>query len=205
MEEDVGSTEYSTTSRAKSGRPLRADAKRNIGIVVEAARETFASSGVDAPMREIADRANVGVGTIYRNFPQRADLIAAVFRHEVDACANSAQELAADHTPGKAFALWMERYVEFIAAKRGLASALHSGAPAFDALPAYFDRHLEPALARLMQSAVEAGEMQDDISAHDLLRAAASLCAPDKTGDPAHAKRLVGLLVDGLRFRGKNA
>ena len=103
-------------------RRVRADAQRNLHSLLEAALAVFATSGVDAPVREIAVRAGVGVGTFYRHFPQRSDLIVAVFRHEIDACADAAPVLAAEHEPGEALALWMQRYADFIATKRGLAS-----------------------------------------------------------------------------------
>ncbi|HEY0122065.1 MAG TPA: helix-turn-helix domain-containing protein [Rhizobium sp.] len=186
---------------APSGKRVRADAQRNIEIVIEAARAAFATFGVEAPMREIAEKAGVGVGTIYRHFPQRADLIAAVFRHEVDACADAAKRLADELEPGEALDRWMQRYVDFIVAKRGLAAALHSGDSAFETLPAYFDKRLEPALQALLDSAIKAGEIRADVQPHDLLRAVASLCMPSSDGDPAHARRLVALLVDGLRYR----
>ena len=125
---------------------MRADAQRNIDALLQAAKTVFATSGVDAPVREIAEQAGVGVGTVYRHFPQRADLIAAVFRREIDACADAAPVLAAEYAPGEALARWMQRYAAFVATKRGLATALHSGDPAFDALPAYFEQRLRPAL-----------------------------------------------------------
>lgn len=185
----------------RSARPLRADAQRNLDQLVQTARDVFASSGVDVPMREIAEKAGVGVGTIYRHFPQRADLIAAVFRHEVDACADAASLLLSKYTPGDALDRWMQRYVDFIVAKRGLAAALHAGGPAFETLPAYFDSRLEPALQSLLDAAVAVGELRADARPHDLLRAVAGLCMPSSDGDPAPARRLVALLVDGLRYR----
>lgn len=184
-----------------SERPLRADARRNIDIVVHAAREVFTASGVDAPMRVIAKKAGVGVGTIYRHFPQRADLIAAVFRHEVDSCAAEATSLLQHYPPGEALDRWMQRYVDFIVAKRGLASSLYSGGTAYEGLPAYFDKHLEPALQTLLDAAAKTGEICDDIRPPDLLRAVANLCRPSGDDDPAQARLLVGLLVDGLRYR----
>ena len=186
-------------------RPLRADARRNLALVVEMARDVFASAGVKAPMREIAEKAGVGVGTIYRHFPQRADLIAAVFRHEVDACADAAKRLAGEHEPGEALDRWIQRYVGFIVAKRGLSAALYSGGGAFKGLPAYFDKRLEPALQGLLDAAVASGEMRGDVKPHDLLRAVGSLCMPSSDGDPAQARRLVALLVDGLRYRAGRA
>src|ERR1700683_2586626 len=125
---------------AAKSRPVRADGPRNMDALLEAALAVFATSGVDAPVREIAEKAGVGIGTVYRHFPQRSDLIVAVFRHQVDACADAAPLLATRYEPDEALARWMQRYVDFIAAKRGLAAALHSGNPAFHTLPAYLDR-----------------------------------------------------------------
>src|SRR5579859_7273976 len=110
--------------RARSAdRHVRADAQRNIDALLQAALEVFAFSGVDAPVREIAEKAGVGIGTVYRHFPQRADLVAAVFRREIDACADAAPLLAAQNSPGDALAKWIHRYTAFIATKRGLAAA----------------------------------------------------------------------------------
>src|SRR6202453_5187269 len=139
---------------AAKSRPVRADAQRNMDALLEAALAVFATSGVDAPVREIAALAGVGIATVYRHFPQRADLVAAVFRREVDACAAAAPALAREHEPGEALARWLRRYTGFIATKRGLAAALHSGDPVFEALPAYFRAHLEPALQSLLDAAV---------------------------------------------------
>jgi AcrR family transcriptional regulator len=187
--------------RVPTDRRVRADSLRNVDILLRSAKAVFATSGVDAPVREIAEAAGVGVGTVYRHFPQRADLIAAVFRREIDACADAAPVLATEHEPGEALARWMQRYVDFIAAKRGLATALHSGNPAYDTLPAYFQTRLEPALRLLLESAEAAGVVRTDIAANDLLGAAASLCMHAYNQGPEHARRMVSLLVDGLRYR----
>jgi AcrR family transcriptional regulator len=180
---------------------MRADARRNTDALLEAALAVFATSGAEAPVREIALKAGVGVATLYRHFPQRSDLIVAVFQREIDACADAARSLASEHEPGEALAHWMQRYVVFIATKRGLASALHSGDPAFDQLPAYFHQRLEPALRGLLEAAGAAGEVRTDISAEDLLGAVASLCMHAYKQGPEHARRMVALLVDGLRYR----
>jgi len=183
--------------RGHADRHVRADAKRNLAALLQAAKTLFASSGVDAPVREIAEKADVGIGTFYRHFPQRSDLIAAVFRHEIDACAEAAPILAAEHAPGEALAKWMQRYAAFIATKRGLAPALHSGNPAFEPLRAYFEQRVRPAMRTLLESAIAAGEVRDDIDADELLHAVASLCMPAQ--DDGRAQRMVALLVDGLR------
>ncbi len=185
---------------ASKSRPVRADAQRNIDALLEAALAVFATSGVDAPVREIAEKAGVGIGTVYRHFPQRSDLIVAVFRHQVDACADAASVLAAKHPPGEALALWMQRYADFIATKRGLATALHSGNPAFNTLPIYFDKRLRPALQALLNAAASAGEVRTDIEPDDLLRAVASLCMSADGERTDYVRRMVALLVDGLRY-----
>ena len=183
----------------KDGR-MRVDALRNIDALLQAAVEVFSTSGVDAPVREITERAGVGIGTFYRHFPQRADLVAAVFRREIDACADAAPVLAARYGPGDALAKWMQRYAAFLGTKRGLASALHSGNPAFDPLPAYFQQRLEPALRALLESAAAAGEVRTDFVAEELLDTVASLCMRAYDRGPDHARRMVALLVDGLRY-----
>jgi AcrR family transcriptional regulator len=161
--------------RDRTDRRVRADAQRNSDALLQAAVTVFATSGVDAPVREIAEKASVGVGTVYRHFPQRSDLIVAVFRHEVDACADAASGLATAHEPGEALAQWMQRYVDFIAAKRGLAAALHSGNPAYDTLPAYFQKRLRPALRTLLDAAAAAGEVRAGIEPDDLLQSVSPL------------------------------
>jgi AcrR family transcriptional regulator len=185
---------------APKSRPVRADAQRNTDALLEAALAVFGTSGVDAPVREIAVRAGVGVGTLYRHFPERSDLIAAVFRREIDACADAAPVLATEHGPGEALARWMQRYAAFIATKRGLATALHSGNPAFDTLPAYFQKRLLPAFRTLLDAAAAAGEVRADVEPDELLGAVASLCMQAHDKGPAHARRMVALIVDGLRY-----
>ena len=116
-----------------------------------------------------------------------------------DACADAAPGLAAEYEPGEALARWLRRYTGFIATKRGLAAALHSGDPAFDPLPAYFDQHLRPALRSLFDAAVAAGQVRADVEPNDLLRAVANLCLPADDAQSGHAQRMVDLLIDGLR------
>jgi AcrR family transcriptional regulator len=186
--------------RADAPRRLRADAQRNIDSLLEAAKAVFGTSGVDAPAKEIADLAGVGVGTLYRHFPQRSDLVTAVFQREVDACADAAPALTAAYEPGAALARWLHRYTEFVATKRGLAKALHSGDPAFDALPGYFMRRLESTLRSLLEAAAASGEIRADISPRYLLYAVANLCLPVPDEGVAYSQRMVALLIDGLRY-----
>ena len=181
---------------------MRADAQRNFDALVDAAREVFMTSGVDAPVREIATKAGVGLATFYRHFPERSDLVTAVFRHEVDACADTAATLAVTYEPLEALVRWLRRFTEFVGAKRGLAAALHSGNPAFEPLPAYFQQRFEPALGSLLAAAAAAGEVRGDVDPLELLHAVSRLCSPagvDHTGD----ERMVALLIDGLRYGAK--
>jgi len=186
------------------GRPaerrVRADAQRNLVTLLQAAKEVFAERGVDAPVRDIADRAGVGVGTVYRHFPRRPDLIAAVFRQELDTCADAADALAAEHPPFEAFAIWMRRFVDLAATKHGLAQALHSGDPAFEALPAHREQRLRPAFRRLFEAAAAAGTIRSEIEADEFLNAAAGLCMSARDGRTEAAQRMVATLVNGLRY-----
>ncbi|MGY2733831.1 TetR/AcrR family transcriptional regulator [Sphingomonas sp. UYP23] len=179
---------------------MRADARRNEEAVLEAAKIVFARSGVDAPIRKIATQAGVGLGTLYRRFSTRADLVAAVFRREVDACADAAKLLAAEHGPAEALVAWLMRYTRFLAAKQGLAAALHSGDPAFATLPEYFRSRFEPALAMLLSAAGRSGETRADIAPYDLLRAIGNLAVTSGDDGEAHTERMVMLLMDGLRY-----
>ncbi len=186
--------------REGADRRVRTDVQRNLGALLNSAKIVFAASGVDAPVREVAEQAGVGVGTLYRHFPQRSDLIAAVFRHEMDACADAAPILATEHEPFEALANWMQRYATLVATKRGLATALHSGDPAFDGLPAHFERRLRPAFRMLFSAAAVTGQVRPDVDADDLLIAVANLCMSSHSGGPGHAERMVSLLIDGLRY-----
>jgi AcrR family transcriptional regulator len=186
-------------------RPNRIDAQRNLDSLLEAAKAVFAESGVDAPVRDIAARAEVGIATVYRHFPQRSELIAAVYRREIDACAMAADALARDHEPFEALTRWLHRFTSLIATKRGLAASLNVQDPAYQALPAYFRQHLEPVLQSLLDAAAVAGEVRDDVDAYELLRGVANLCVPIAEVGPGHTRRMVELVIDGLRYRGKRS
>ena len=180
----------------------RADAQRNIDALLVAAKDEFAEHGVDVGVRAIAARAHVGTATLYRHFPLRADLIAAVFRREIDDVTALAVQLAETHEPFEALVLWAQRYTEFVATKHGLGSALRSGEPAYNGLRDYFETHAGPALQQLLDAAVEAGVIRDGIDPIELIGAIANLCVPPPgSNDTSRASRMVGLLLDGLRYR----
>ncbi len=179
---------------------MRADARQNLDALLVAAREVFARSGVDAPAREVAAEAGVGVGTLYRHFPHRAALVAAVFTSEIDATAAAADELLATHPPGEALELWVERFTRFVATKRGLSTALRSQDPAFESCPTT-SSGLVPAITTLVQAAEEAGEVRPDVDPHELLQAIGDLSHRAPIDDDVPGP-MVRLLLAGLRTRG---
>lgn len=181
-------------------RRLRADAQRKKGSLIEAATKVFATSGVDAPIREIAAKAGVGLGTVYRHFPQRSDLIAAVMQTQVDACADAASALEKEYEPGEALRRWLHRFMDFLGTKRGLAAALHSGDPAYSALPGYFIERMHAALGQLLDRAVAARAVRAGIEANHLLLAVGTLCHGPNGDEPMYAREMVDLLIDGLRY-----
>ncbi|MEJ1230951.1 MAG: TetR/AcrR family transcriptional regulator [Galbitalea sp.] len=187
------------TSTAHGARRQRSDAQRNVAALLDAAREVFARVGVDAPAKEITDLAGVGVGTLYRHFPHRSDLIAAVLQHEVDECVESAITLAASQTPLNALVAWIDRFTAFVGTKRGLATALHSGDPAFDGLPNYLFEQLVPVLDGLLETAKADNAVRADVDARDILLTVALLCHPTSSGDPRFSEHMIHVFIDGLR------
>ena len=180
----------------------RADARRNEATLLDAAAAAFVTSGVDVPVRDIAAKAGVGIGTIYRHFPTRADLIVAVYRHQVEACAEAGPALlASSSTPHAALAQWINLFVDFLVTKHGLAQALQSDAAAFETLHAYFLDRLVPVCAQLLDAAADAGEIRPDVDAYGLLLGVGNLCVGvGVDGDARYdARRMVGLLIAGLR------
>ena len=183
--------------------PKRADARRNQQALLDAAAAVFVASGVDAPVRNIAARAGVGMGTIYRHFPTRADLVIAVYRHQVDACADAGPALlASGTTPHAALGQWIGLFVDFLVTKHGLAAALQSDGTRFEALHAYFLDRLVPVCAKLLDAAVQAGEVQPGTDAQELLHAVGNLCAGLERRGSYDARRMVGLLITGLHQTG---
>jgi len=183
------------TSNAHGARRQRSDATRNVAALLTAAHE----AGVDAPAKDITDLAGVGVGTLYRHFPRRSELIAAVLQNEVDDCAQAAAALAASQPPWDALAAWIDRFTAFVGTKRGLAAALHSGDPAFDGLPGRLFEQLVPVLARLLETARADSAVRADITAADILLAVALLCQPTSSEDPQFNEHVIHVFVEGLR------
>ncbi len=181
----------------------RADARRNEQTLLDAAAALFVTSGVDAPVRDIAAKAGVGMGTIYRHFPTRADLIIAVYHHQVEACAEAGPALlASSATPHAALARWINLFVDFLVTKHGLAAVLQSDNAGVDTLHTYFLDRLVPVCTHLLEAAAAAGEIRSDVDAYDLMRGIGNLCAGADTNPRYDARRMVDLLISGLRHPG---
>ena len=192
---DIGS------GSAKSAPRKRADARRNEQTLLEAATATFIASGVDAPVRDIAAKAGVGVGTIYRHFPTRADLIVAVYRHQVEACVEAGPTLlASSDSAHTALARWIDLFVDFLVTKHGLAEALQSDDATFVSLHAYFIDRLMPVCAELLDAAAAAGEIRPGVEAFELMLAVGNLCIGANKDPRYDARRVVALLLAGLRL-----
>ena len=192
-------SEAVTNTARRAARPKRADARRNERTLLDAAAAVFVASGVEAPVRDIAAEAGVGMGTIYRHFPTRADLIVAVYRHQVEACAEAGPALlATSDSPHAALGQWIDLFVDFLTTKHGLAAAMQSDKAGFDALHAYFLDRLLPVCARLLGAAAEAGEIRPDVEAYELMRGVGNLCIGADNDPRYDARRLVELLIAGL-------
>src|SRR5438309_2229148 len=188
------------TSSAAIARKPRADAIRNRERVLEAAKAVFSAGGAEASLEAMARAAGVGIGTLYRHFPTREALFEAVYRREVQQLADLAEELKQEPQPIEALRQWMHANVTFVATKKGMLAALALAAYKNSELYSYsFDR-LSQAVGGLLDRAIVAGEIRDDISAEDLFRALIGMCyMHDQPGWQASVLRLVDVFIDGLR------
>ncbi|WP_017624046.1 TetR/AcrR family transcriptional regulator [Nocardiopsis chromatogenes] len=178
----------------------QAQAQRTRSGVLEAAAAAFVDQGVQAPVRDIAERAGVGVGTVYRHFPTRADLVTAVYRHQIDTCAALAPRLLDEaESPFTALTRWVDAFADFLVTKHGLGAALGSGDPGLENLHALMLDTLVPACATLLDACTAAGELRPGITAYTFMRAIGNLCITGPDYEQADAKRMVGVLLDGCR------
>ncbi|MEV0248060.1 TetR/AcrR family transcriptional regulator [Nocardia sp. NPDC050712] len=179
----------------------RSDVVRNQSKLLAAAAEVFISSGVDAPVREVAAKAGVGMGTLYRHFPTRADLVVAVFRHQVEELADAGPRLLAEaDSPLTALRQWIDQFVDFLVTKHGLAAIPQTDGGA--TLHTYFLDRLLPVAEQLLTAAAHANQVRSDIEPYELMRGIGNLCiAPDH--DPRYdPRRLIDLLLRGLTDSG---
>jgi AcrR family transcriptional regulator len=182
-----------------SQRPKRADARRNYEKLLEAARAAFADHGTDASLEDIARRAGVGIGTLYRHFPTRQELLEAVYIDEVEAMSAKANDLS-DLDPWDALVTWLRQFVRYAATKRALADELlntiDAEAPVFVSCRAA----ISDAGDMLLRRAQEAGEARKDTDFTDVGRMVAGI-ASIRTADPGQIDRILDMALDGLRAR----
>jgi AcrR family transcriptional regulator len=188
-----------TEAPGRQQRKPRADAVRNRERVLEAAKAVFSQGGAEAGLETVARQAGVGIGTLYRHFPTREALYEAVYRREVEQLADLAGQLSAD-LPG--LRRWTQALVDFVATKKGMATALALAAHKPPELMAYTSGRLHEAIGMLLHPAAEAGEVRRDIGPEDLLRAVVGLCyLQDGPAWQAQVMRLLDVFMDGLRLR----
>lgn len=184
---------------ARTRKP-RADAERNRDRLLEAAKAAFADAGPDVSLDEIARRAGVGIGTLYRHFPTRGAIVEAVYRREVQQLADSATRLIGSLPPGAALHEWMRLFVDYVAAKKVIASALGSISGGVSELYASSGARITGAISLLVERARASGDIRRDVDPADLLRALVGFAYGNAgPGWEASARRLIDILMDGLR------
>jgi AcrR family transcriptional regulator len=176
-------------------RPQRADARRNFDALLTAAREAFATRGVEASLEEIARQAGVGIGTLYRNFPTRQDLLSAVYFGEIEELCIAAEDVA-DLPPWEALTTWLQRFVAYVATKRAIWESLNRDTDSFrEARTAMY-----AAGTPLFERAQAAGEARTDVSFDDMLRMVSGLTGAGFVDD-AQRDRVLQIALDGVRAR----
>src|SRR4051812_43403540 len=180
-------------------RPNRADARRNYEKLLAAARDAFTQDDRDASLEDIARRAGVGIGTLYRHFPTRSDLIEAVYVEEVEALARSADQVA-KLEPWDALVTWLDGFVGYIATKQALADELFAIADHNVEVFANCRAALNTAGEPLLQRAQDAGVVRTDTTIQDVIRMVAGI-AKMPSAEPGEIERVLGMALDGLRPR----
>jgi AcrR family transcriptional regulator len=191
--------------RPESARKPRADALRNRDRLIEAAKASFAGAGAGVSLDEIARRAGVGIGTLYRHFPSRDAIVEAVYRREVEQLADAANRLTGTLPPARALHAWMRLFVDYIATKRVIAPALKAMVGGASEFYASSGARITDALAGMVERARTAGEIRADADPADLSRALAGFTYFNTHADwEASARRLIDILMDGLRAKRKS-
>ncbi len=186
---------------AEKTRKPRTDAARNRDRVLEAAKAVFSAGGPEASLQAVARTAGVGIGTLYRHFPTREALFEAVYRREVQQLGDLARQLRDEPDPVEALRHWMHCNVEFVATKKGMSAALALAAYKNPELYSFSFDQLTKAVRELLDRAIAAGKIREDISPEDLLRALVGMCyLHDQPGWQASVLRLVDVFIDWLRI-----
>jgi len=189
-----------TSVPKKAARKPRADAQRNRERILEVAKQVFTRRGAEASMDEIAKRAKIGPGTLYRHFPTRDDLLAAVYISEVEKLAHAQRRFSSELPPIEALRAWMLVFIDYIAAKRIIAPALNAMAGGPSQVYRQTTRVMEEAANELASRAVASRDLRPDIDPMDMLRAIYGVSSAGSKDDwPAKARRFVDILIQGSR------
>jgi AcrR family transcriptional regulator len=191
----------SEDSEIKTRKP-RADSLRNRDLLLTAAKAAFTETSADTPLEDIARRAGVGIGTLYRHFPTREALVAAVYARELEQLANAADSLLAQRGAGEALEAWLDLLIDYMATKRVVAAALQADPGEGSRVYAQAGATILPALKRLTETAHAAGDIRADIGFEDILRMMSGLSVGyEKPGWDVGARRLLSVMMAGLRVR----
>ncbi|HET6167144.1 MAG TPA: TetR/AcrR family transcriptional regulator [Marmoricola sp.] len=189
-----------TDTTATEAPKLRADAARNRARLVEAARALFLSGPPDAEvsLEQVAKKAGVGIGTLYRHFPTRLDLLEAVYRDEVDVLRETAEKVVTNHTPVEALELWLQAFVDYAATKKHIFHELVDAIGRDSELLTHSRQVMNDSAERLLTAAQESGEIRTDVTAADVLRLVGG-CTMMPNFDRAQTLRILTVVMDGLR------
>jgi AcrR family transcriptional regulator len=189
-------------SSTTTNKTMRADARRNRDKLVAAALALFTEKGTDVALESVAQQAGVGVGTLYRHFPTRDALVEAVYLNELDRLHAGAGELLASYPPDEALERWLDLFVQYAVTKRGLAGALRSIFESGGNLYAQSRAKIVNALGSLLDAAGAQGTVRSDLDPEDVLLAMGGIWSlPDEPDWDGRARKLLGLVMDGLRYR----
>jgi AcrR family transcriptional regulator len=195
-----GQSQVSSTDEDQDGfrRPLRADARRNYDRLVEAARKIFADQGGGASMEAIAKQAGVGVGTLYRHFPKRIDVVEAVYRDDVDVLVGAAHSDRGTLEPWAALEAWLRAYVDYARSKRTFLNELHEAFEKNPDLKSASRDRIWAACDTVIKTAQEAGVAREDIDGGDLMQLVSPMCM-NSTLTAEQSEKLLSVVLDGLR------
>jgi AcrR family transcriptional regulator len=182
---------------ARPAEQLRADARQNHARLISAATAAFAEKGADAPLEDIARRAGVGIGTLYRHFPSRLDLQAAVFRNQVQVVCEQGDALLATDSPAQAFGAWARALTGYLITKRGLSRALIDAVGVDSELITSCWMTMRETTERLLESAQRAGVIRSDVTGMDVMRLIHGVAVSSER-DPDRTELLVSVMLDGL-------
>jgi AcrR family transcriptional regulator len=187
-----------TSGAKRTVRKPRADAQRNRERILEVAKQVFTRRGAEASMDEIAKRAKIGPGTLYRHFPSRDDLLAAVYISEVEKLAGAQRKLSVELPPIEALRAWLLVFIDYIAAKKIIAPALNALAGGPSRVFQQSNRVMEEAAHALASRAVDSGDLRPDVDAMDMLRAIYGVSSAASTADwPEKARKFVDIIIQG--------